>query len=167
MLLFLAFDPTFPPRCGLPRACSNSCPLSWWCHPTISSSVVPFSSCLQSFPASGSYPPRCGPYFLGSRITADGECSYQIKRCLLLGNKALTNLDSRIQLSYFTFTFHFHALEKKMATHSSVLAWRIPGTEDVNGVAQSRTQLKWLSRSSSNLDRISKAKTLLCQQRSI
>ena len=33
------------------------------------------------------------------------------------------------QLSNFTFTFHFHALEKKMATHSSVLAWRIPGTE--------------------------------------
>ena len=39
-----------------PRACSNSCPLSWWCHPTISSSVSPFSSCLQSFPASGSFP---------------------------------------------------------------------------------------------------------------
>ena len=38
-----------------PRACSNSCPLSQWCHPTISSSVVPFSSCLQSFPASGSF----------------------------------------------------------------------------------------------------------------
>ena len=39
-----------------PGACSNSCPLSWWCHPTISSSVVPFSLCLQSFPASGSFP---------------------------------------------------------------------------------------------------------------
>ena len=38
----------------IPRACSNSCPSSRWCHPTISSSVVPFSSCLQSFPASGS-----------------------------------------------------------------------------------------------------------------
>ena len=37
-------------------ACSSSCALSWWCHPTISSSVVPFSSCLQSFPASGSIP---------------------------------------------------------------------------------------------------------------
>ena len=34
----------------------NPCPLSWWCHPTISSSVVPFSSCPQSFPASGSFP---------------------------------------------------------------------------------------------------------------
>ena len=39
-----------------PRACSNSCPLCRWCHPTISSSVVPFSSCLQSVPASGSFP---------------------------------------------------------------------------------------------------------------
>ena len=39
-----------------PGACSNSCLLSQWCHPTSSSSVVPFSSCLQSFPASGSFP---------------------------------------------------------------------------------------------------------------
>ena len=45
------------PPCPLPTpgAYSNSCPLSWWCHPTISSSVVPFSSCLQSFPASGTF----------------------------------------------------------------------------------------------------------------
>ena len=39
-----------------PRVCSNSRPLSRWCHPTVSSSVVLFSSCLQSFPASGSFP---------------------------------------------------------------------------------------------------------------
>ena len=39
-----------------PRVCSNSCPLSQWCHPTISSSVTPFSSCPQSFPASRSFP---------------------------------------------------------------------------------------------------------------
>ena len=38
-----------------PGACSNSCPSSQWCHPTISSSVIPFSSCLQSFLASGSF----------------------------------------------------------------------------------------------------------------
>ena len=47
-----------------PGACSNSCLLSWWCHPTISSFVIPFSSCLQSFPASGS--------FLMSRLFASG-----------------------------------------------------------------------------------------------
>ena len=39
-----------------PGTGSNSCPLSWWCHPTISSSVAVFSSCTQSFPASGSFP---------------------------------------------------------------------------------------------------------------
>ena len=46
------------PPCPFPTpgVYSNSCPLNQWCHPTISSSVVPFSSCLQSFPASGSFP---------------------------------------------------------------------------------------------------------------
>ena len=42
---------------------------------------------------------------------------------------------SRTWLSNFTFTFHFHALEKEMATHSSVLAWRIPGTGEPRGLA--------------------------------
>ena len=41
---------------------------------------------------------------------------------------------SRARLSDFTLTFHFHALEKEMATHSSVLAWRIPGTEEPGGL---------------------------------
>ena len=42
--------------------------------------------------------------------------------------------ESRTLLSNFTFTFHFHALEKAMATHSSVLAWRIPGTTEPGGL---------------------------------
>ena len=41
---------------------------------------------------------------------------------------------SRTRLSNFTFTFHFHALEKEMATHSSVLAWRIPGMVEPDGL---------------------------------
>ena len=41
---------------------------------------------------------------------------------------------SRIRLSDFTFTFHFHALEKEMETHSSVLAWRVPGTGEPGGL---------------------------------
>ena len=55
---------------------------------------------------------------------------------------------SQTRLRDFTFTFLFHALEKEMATHSSVLAWRIPGTGEpggltsMDGVAQSRTRLK-------------------------
>ena len=59
--------------------------------------------------------------------------------------QSMGSLESRTQLSDFTFTFHFHALEKEMATHSSVLenprdggAWWAP----VYGVAQSRTRLK-------------------------
>ena len=59
----------------------------------------------------------------------------------------------RTRLSDFTFTFHFHALEKEMATLSSVFAWRIPGTGEpaVYGVAQSWTRLKRLSSSSSKV----------------
>ena len=43
--------------------------------------------------------------------------------------------EGQTRLSDFTFTFHFHALEKEMATHSSVLAWRIPGTGEPGGLA--------------------------------
>ena len=60
---------------------------------------------------------------------------------------------SRARLSDFTCPFHFHALEKEMATHSSVLAWGIPGTGEPGGLPslglQSRTRLKRLSSSSS------------------
>ena len=48
------------------RVCSNSRPLSWWCHPTISSSLSPFSSCPQSFPASRSFP-------MSQRFTSGGQ----------------------------------------------------------------------------------------------
>ena len=51
-----------------PRVCSNSCPLSQWCHPTISSSVTSFSSCPQSFPTSGSFP-------MSWLFTSDGQNS--------------------------------------------------------------------------------------------
>ena len=54
--------------------------------------------------------------FLGSKITADGDCSHEIKRCLLLGRKVMTNL------------------EKAMAPHSSTLAWKIPWTEKPGGL---------------------------------
>ena len=58
------------------RAYSNSCPSSWWCHPTISSFVVPFSFCLQSFPASGSFPMSqlfaSGSQSIGDSASASG-----------------------------------------------------------------------------------------------
>ena len=50
--------------------------------------------------------------------------------------------ENQTRLSDFTFTFHFHALEKEMATHSSVLAWRIPGTGEPGGLpSMGRTEL--------------------------
>ena len=60
-------QPKLPCPSLSPGACSNSCPLSWWCHPIISSSVTPFSSCCQSFPASGSFPMSC--HFISSIYT--------------------------------------------------------------------------------------------------
>ena len=76
MLLFshsVVSDPLQPLQhartpCPLPfpGACSNPRPLSWWCHPTISSSVIPFSSCLQSCPAS-EYFPVCWFFTLGGQ----------------------------------------------------------------------------------------------------
>ena len=48
-----------------------------------------------------------------------------------VGHDCITQVDN---LSDFTFTFHFHALEKEMASHSSVLAWRIPGTGEPDGL---------------------------------
>ena len=69
-------------------------------------------------------------------------------------NRECCSPPGRTRLSDFTFAFHFHALEKEMATHSRVLAWRIPGDGGAwwaaDGVAQSRTQLKRLSSSSSS-----------------
>ena len=70
LLLFschVKFNSLLPMNCSTPRlpcpslspgVCPDSLPLSWWCHPTISSSVSPFSSCPQSFPAWGSFPMR-------------------------------------------------------------------------------------------------------------
>ena len=81
---------------------------------------------------------------LASKITADGDCSHEIKRCLLLGRRIMTNLDSILNSRDITLStrvclvkaiiFHFHALDKEMAAHSSVLAWRIPGTGEPGGL---------------------------------
>ena len=68
--------------------------------------------------------------------------------------------EGRTRLSDFAFTFHFHALEKEMATHSSVLAWRIPGTGEPGGllsIGSHRVGHDWSELSSS-----SSSKVLLC-----
>ena len=112
-----------------PGACSTSRPSSWWCHPTISSSVVPFSSCLQSFPASGSFPmsqffPSGGHWSFSFSISPSNEYSGLISFRtdwfdLLVVQGTLKSLlqhhssfrwvhkDSRISgLEYMTFQFY-------------------------------------------------------------
>ena len=79
-----------------PRACSNSCPLSQWGHTTISSSVIPFSTCLQSFPASGSFP-------MGQFFTSGGQS---------IGSSASASvLLMNIQdwFPFFSFSDFFHS----------------------------------------------------------
>ena len=67
-----------------PRVYSNSCPLSRWCHPTISSSVVPFSSCLQSFPASGPF--QMSQFFTsGGSSIVQTDTKHQLKQRLGIG----------------------------------------------------------------------------------
>ena len=81
-----------------PRACSNSCPLSRWCHPTISSSVVPFSCHLQSFPASGSFPMSPFSASGGQSIGVSASASVlpmNIQDWLPLGLTGLISLQSK------------------------------------------------------------------------
>ena len=95
--------------------------------------------------------------FLGSKITADGDCSHEIKRCLLLGRKAIINLDSILKSRDITLPTKVHLVkavvfpvvmygwEKAMATHSGALAWKIPWMEEPG-----RLQSMGLSRVFSN-----------------
>ena len=76
--------------------------------------------------------------FLGSKIIAAGDCSHEIKRHLLLGRKAMTNLDSTLKgrditlptkvrlVKAIVFPVVMYGLKKELATHSSILTWRIP-----------------------------------------
>ena len=81
-----------------PRACSNSCPSSGWCHPAISSSAVPFSSCSQSFPASGSFPMTqffaSGGQSIGASVSAS-VLPVNIQDWSPLGLTGLISLQSR------------------------------------------------------------------------
>ena len=82
--------------------------------------------------------------FLDSKITADGDCSHEIKRCLLLGREVMTNLDSILKSRDSTLLTKVHLvkalvfqLEEEMATHASIPAWSIPWT--IHRVAKIRT----------------------------
>ena len=81
-----------------PGVCSKSCPSSQWCHPTISTCVVPFSSCLQSFPASGSFPRSQFFTLCGQSIGASDSASVLpkiIEDWFPLGLTGLISLQSK------------------------------------------------------------------------
>ena len=93
------------------RSCSNSCPLSQWCHPIISSSVAPFSSCPQSFPASGSFPMSQLFTSGGQRIVASASSSVlpmNIQDWFPLGLVGLTLLLSKGLSRTFNTTVQNH-----------------------------------------------------------
>ena len=124
-----------------PRVCLNSCPLSQWCHPTISFSVVPFSSCPQFFPASGSFPVSWFFISDGQSIGTSASTSVlpmNIQGWSPLGQTGLISLLSTgLSRVFSSTTVQKHeffgsqpSLEKTMASHSSTLAWKIPWTEE-------------------------------------
>ena len=92
--------------------------------------------------------------FLGAKITVDSDCSHEIKRCLLLRRKAVTNLDSHVKKqrpffdkglynqSYVFSSSYVWMWEKAMAPHSSTLAWKIPWMEEEPGKLQSMGSLR-------------------------
>ena len=102
-----------------PRACSNLCPLSRWCHPTISSSVVPFSCCPQSFPASGSFPmsqlfasggPRTGASASASVLPMNIQCWFPLGLAGLISlqSKRLSRVFSKITVQNHLSQYNFH-----------------------------------------------------------
>ena len=131
-------------------------------QPPLQQSSTHFSKCFSSSDVLTLSLPVCDTAFFDN--CALGRKDYSLHLApVALGTHALnespiypwTEEPGRTRLRGFTFTFHFHALEKEMATHSSVLAWRIPGMVGawwaaVYGVAQSRKLLKRLSSSSSS-----------------
>ena len=98
-----------------PRACLNSCPSSWWCHPTISSSVAPFSFCPQSFPASGSFPMNqfftSGAKVLSFSISPSNEHSRLI-------SFRMANLISAVQRTLNSLLQH-HSSKASILRHSA------------------------------------------------
>ena len=110
--------------------CSNLCQLSWWCHPTISFSVVPFSSCLQSFPASVSFPMiqlfESGGLSIGTSASAS-VFPVDIRGCLPLGLAGLIFLLSKRLPRVFSSTtvlkHQFFGVQLFLWSNSHICTW--------------------------------------------
>ena len=113
-----------------PGVCSDSCPLSRWCHPTISSSVILFSSCLPSFPASGSFPvsqffasddQSIGASASASALPMNIQCSFP------LGGTGWISLLSKCLLRVFSSTtvwkLQFFGAQPFLLSSSHIHTW--------------------------------------------
>ena len=113
-----------------PGVYSDSCPFSQWCHPTISSSVAPFSSCPQSFPASGSFPMSWLFASGGQSIGASASASVlpkNIQGWLPLGLTGLISLQSRgLSRAFFSTTVWKHqpfSTQPSLRSNSHIHTW--------------------------------------------
>ena len=120
----------FPCPSPSPRAYSNSCPSSWWCHPTISSSVVLFSSCLQSCPSSGSFPRSQFFTSGGQSIRASASASVlpmNIQNWFPLGLTGLICLQSKGLSRHFSNTtvqkHQFFGAQLSLWSNSHIHTW--------------------------------------------
>ena len=112
-----------------PRVCSNSCLLSQWCRPTISSSVIPFSSCLQSFQASGSFPLSqffaSGDQSIGASASAS-VLPMNIQDWFPLGLIALISLSKGLSRVFSNTTVqkhHFFSIQLSLWSNSHIHTW--------------------------------------------
>ena len=119
-----------------PRACSNSCPSSWWCHPPISSSVDPFSSCLQSSPVSESFPISQNFASDGQSIGASTSASVlllNIQDWFPLGWTVLISLQSKGLLRVFSNTtvekHQLCAIQLTLWCNSHIHMWLLKKTK--------------------------------------
>ena len=129
-----------------PQACANLCPLSQWCHPTISSSVIPFSCCLQSFPASGSFPMNWLFAAGGQSIGVSASASVlpmNIQDWFPLGLTGLISLQSKGLSRVFSNT----TVEKHQffSTQPSLVQLSIPSLATGKTITLTHTDLYWQS----------------------
>ena len=107
--------------------CSNSCPLSWWCHPTISSSVTPFFSCSQSFPTSGSFPVNWLVISGGQSIVASASVFQWIFRLISFSiDRLISSLPkglSRVFSSTTVWKHHFIGAQLSLWSSSHNHTW--------------------------------------------
>ena len=114
----------FPCLSSTPGAYSNSCRSSWWCHPVISSSVIPFSSCLQFSPSIRVF---SNESVLHIRWPKDWSFSFSISPSLVA--QTVKRLPTMRETWVQSLGWE-DLLEKEMATHCSILAWKIPWMEE-------------------------------------